>query len=115
MKSLFLIAAVSCIGLTAQAQTKTTALAKKPTTPIKKTTTTSKTSPKAILFKSTLDSASYALGLNVANSFKSNGLKTINYDLFNKGLRDVFAKANPSLTVEQCQETINNLFISFNK
>jgi FKBP-type peptidyl-prolyl cis-trans isomerase len=115
MKSIFLIAAIACIGLTAEAQTKTTALAKKPTNSIKKPTTSVKTAPKSMLFKSTLDSASYALGLNVANSFKSGGLKTINYELFNKGLKDVFAKANPSLTPQQCQETINNLFISFNK
>lgn len=107
MKSILLIAAIACFGLTAEAQTKKSTPVKKPIA--------SKMVAKPVLFKTNLDSASYALGLNVANSFKSGGLTTINYELFNKGLRDVFAKANPSLTPQQCQETINNLFVSFNK
>ncbi|RYG09833.1 MAG: FKBP-type peptidyl-prolyl cis-trans isomerase [Chitinophagaceae bacterium] len=70
---------------------------------------------KPVLFKSKLDSASYALGINVASSFKSGGLKSINYELLNKGMRDAFAGANPTLTQQQCQEAIQTLFESFSK
>ena len=112
MKSIFIAVIVSTIGFGAQAQTN---VKNSKTAPIKKTAPVGKPVVKPVLFKSTLDSASYALGINVANSFKSGGLNTINYDLFNKGLKDVFAKANPALSPQQCQETINNLFVSFNK
>ncbi|MDQ7947698.1 MAG: FKBP-type peptidyl-prolyl cis-trans isomerase [Pedobacter sp.] len=94
------------IGIGAMAQTKKA--------PVKKPVTAAKAVTKPI-FRTNLDSASYALGLNVAGSFKSGGLNTLNFDLFNKGLKDAFAKANPALSPEQCQETINNLFVSFNK
>lgn len=111
MKSVIPAVIFAMIGFGAQAQTP-----KKPTTtPVKKTAPVKKPVAKPMLFKSTLDSASYALGLSVANSFKAGGLNTINYELFNKGLKDVFAKINPSLNPEQCQQTINNLFASFSK
>lgn len=115
MKKIMLASLVTVIGLSANAQTvaKKTTVVKKPTTTVK--TPSKIIANKASLFKNTLDSASYALGINVASSFKNGGLNTINYELFNKGIKDVFAKANPTLTQEQCQTVINNLFTSFNK
>lgn len=114
MKKILIASLVAIAGLSANAQT----VAKK-TTAVKKPTTTAKAGikpvAKAPAFKNTLDSASYALGINVASSFKSGGMNNLNYDLFNKGLRDVFAKANPLLTQAQCQEAVNNLFTSFSK
>jgi FKBP-type peptidyl-prolyl cis-trans isomerase len=115
MKRILIASFVTLAGLAAHAQTAT----KKPTT-VKKPVTATKTAVKAVpyktlVFKNTLDSASYALGINVGSSFKSGGLNTINYELFNKGLKDVFSKANPTLTQQQCQEVINTLFTSFNK
>lgn len=114
MKKIILASLVTIAGLSANAQTvsKKTTTVKKPTTTVKNSISAG---VKAPLFKTTLDSASYALGLNVANSFKSGGMKNINYELFNKGLKDVFAKANPLLNQAQCQEAVNNLFTSYSK
>ncbi|RZL47718.1 MAG: FKBP-type peptidyl-prolyl cis-trans isomerase [Pedobacter sp.] len=108
MKKIFVLALFAIAGYGVNAQTKGKA-------PVKKPAVASKPVVKAPLFKTTLDSASYALGINVASSFKSGGMNNLNYELFNKGLRDVFAKANPALTQQQCQEAVNNLFTSFSK
>ena len=114
MKKIIIASLVTIAGLSANAQTvtKKTTVTKKPATAVK---TTVKPIVKTQTFKNNLDSASYALGINVASSFKSGGMNTLNYELFNKGLRDVFAKANPLLTQSQCQEAVNNLFTSFSK
>ncbi|TKC12086.1 FKBP-type peptidyl-prolyl cis-trans isomerase [Pedobacter polaris] len=115
MKKIFVLAIISMLSYSVNAQkiTKTNTVAKKPTSTVKNV---SKVVPnKAPLFRTTLDSASYALGVNVASSFKSGGMSTLNYELFNKGLKDIFAKANPLLSQEKCQEAVNNLFMSFSK
>lgn len=112
MKSIFITLLIATIGFSTSAQTNS----KNSKAPVKKPlTTSSKAVVKPVVFKTTLDSACYALGLSVASSFKSGGLTTINYELFNKGLRDAFTKANPSLTEEQAQVAINNLFKSFSQ
>lgn len=113
MKKLYAAVLVSFIGFSANAQT-----AVKKAVPAKKPLTTSTKKPIAKpvikpVFKSNLDSASYALGVNVASSFKSGGLSTINFDLLNKGMKDVFAGTNPTLTQQQCQEAIQTLFEGF--
>ena len=112
MKKVIIVSLALFIGYAAQAQTKGKA-------PVKKQTGTAKpvaAKPVAAAptFKSTLDSASYALGLNVANSFKSGGLNTFNFELFNKGLKDVFAQAKPMLDAQQAQKAISKLFESLN-
>lgn len=118
MKKIIIASLVVLFAINANAQT-----AAKKTTTIKKPVTATKSTAKAVakpvvktrLFNSNLDSASYALGINVASSFKSGGMNTLNYELFNKGLKDVFAKANPLLTEKQCQQAVNSLFASFSK
>ncbi len=119
MKRLFIAIIIAFIGLSANAQTvKKAVIAKKPTTtPVKKSTSAANVKPvaKAPIFKSNLDSASYALGVNVGSSFKSGGLSLLNFELLNKGIRDVFAGANPTLTQQQCQEAIQTLFEGFSK
>lgn len=111
MKKIIIASLITLIGFSVNAQTKKVA------TTVKKPLIKTAVKPIGIapMFKNNLDSASYALGINVANSFKSGGLNTINYTLFNKGLKDVFAKANPTLTQEQCQQSIQTLFESFSK
>lgn len=122
MKNIYVAALISLVGFSVNAQTPTKkALPTKTSTasPIKKPSLVKKTPTKPVakasIFKSNLDSASYALGVNVASSFKSGGLKSINYELLNKGMRDVFAGLNPTLTQQQCQEAIETLFESFSK
>lgn len=108
MRKIFILTLVLLAGYQANAQNKSK------NTPIKKATPGIKPVAVTPVFKSNLDSASYALGLNVANSFKSGGLNTLNYDLFNKGLKDAFAQANPTLNPQQCQQAITKLFEAFN-
>ncbi|SFH41126.1 FKBP-type peptidyl-prolyl cis-trans isomerase [Pedobacter insulae] len=119
MKILLIAATISLIGLTASAQTakKTIPAKKTVVSPAKKpaVTTVKKPVVKPQPFKTNLDSASYALGVNVGSSFKSGGLSMLNFDLLNKGIRDVFAGANPTLTQQQCQEAIQTLFEGFSK
>ncbi|WP_199136717.1 FKBP-type peptidyl-prolyl cis-trans isomerase [Pedobacter sp. ASV12] len=103
MKKIFIAALVATVGLSANAQTKGKAApAKKPSAAVKPIAKP--------VFKTNTDSASYALGLNVANNFKSGGVSSLNYELFSKGLKDVFASANPSLTQEQCQQAVVRFF-----
>lgn len=120
MKKLLTITIISLASYGVNAQTTIN----KAKAPIKKAVTSAVKAPvktpiaalpKAPMFKNNLDSACYALGLNVANSFKGGGLSTLNYEAFNKGLKDAMQNSNPSLTKEQAQETINKLFESFSK
>jgi FKBP-type peptidyl-prolyl cis-trans isomerase len=111
MKSIFITLLIATIGISANAQTNS----KSAKAPVKKPAASPTKTVVKPVFKNNMDSACYALGLSVASSFKSGGLNTINYELFNKGLRDIFTNANPLLTQEQAQEAINNLFKSFSK
>lgn len=119
MKNFLMVTAISLAALSTSAQTNKKVPAK--FNPINAKSTSVKPGIKKPIttlkpvFKTNLDSASYALGVNVASSFKSGGLKTINFELLNKGMRDAFANANPSLTPQQCQEAIQTLFESFSK
>lgn len=124
MKKILTVITISLSSYGVNAQTT----ANKTKAPIKKTVTTVKKAPakvavkapvaslpKAPMFKNNLDSASYGLGLNIASSFKSGGLTTLNYEAFNKGLKDAMQNNNPSLTQEQAQQVINKLFEGFAK
>ena len=86
MKTLFMAALISFIGFSANAQTATkkAVTAKKPeTTTIKKPTSAKNPAikpagnltSKTLTFKSNLDSASYALGVNVASKLQIRRLK----------------------------------------
>lgn len=85
------------------------------TTTVKKTTTIVKKATPGIVFKSTLDSASYAFGNTMAASMKNDGLNSLNYDLLIKGLKDAFGNATPLIPKEKSQAAINNLFVSVSK
>lgn len=120
MKKSFTLIIICLASYTVNAQTtinKAKAPIKKPLPSTVKTTVKAPINnlQKAPIFKNNLDSACYALGLNVASSFKSGGLTTINYEAFNKGLKDAMQSNDPSLTQEQAQAVINKLFESFSK
>ena len=85
------------------------------TTTAKKTTTTVKKAGPAVVFKSTLDSASYAFGNTMASSMKNDGLNGLNYELLVKGLKDAFGNATPLIPKDKSQTAINNLFVSVSK
>lgn len=110
MKKTFLIALATAFAFSATAQTKPKS---KPKVPVKKTTTVTKTVIKPAIFKSKLDSASYAFGLAMASNLKSGGLDGLNYDLLNKGMKDAFAGTTPLMTEQISQNAINSLFESY--
>lgn len=56
---------------------------------------------------SELDSASYAFGLKIAMGLKSDGVKSLNYELLTKGMQDVFADLKPLIADEECGPAIN--------
>ena len=78
MKNILFLAAVVCISVSASAQTK------KPVA----------TAPKPVL-KNINDSASYAVGLSVANFYKQQGIKNLNSALVTRAINDVFTGKKP--------------------
>lgn len=113
MKKIIITLMLPLCALTVNAQTKAK------TTTAKKTTTAGKTPVKnaaaAVVFKSTLDSASYAFGNTMASSMKNDGLNSLNYELLIKGLKDAFGGATPLIPKEKSQMAINNLFVSVSR
>jgi FKBP-type peptidyl-prolyl cis-trans isomerase FklB len=90
-KTVFTIIACS-VSLMAFAQTKplvkpTTKPAAKPTTP-------------AMVFKNSADSASYALGVRIAQNLKSQGLSPLNSVAFQKGMADALQAKKPLIADE---------------
>jgi FKBP-type peptidyl-prolyl cis-trans isomerase FklB len=64
----------------------------------------------------TIDSLSYAFGVNIASSIKQDKLDTlINYNLLLKGLKDVMTNSNPAMTTEQALNTIQHYFMELQK
>jgi FKBP-type peptidyl-prolyl cis-trans isomerase FklB len=57
-------------------------------------------------FKNIADSASYALGMSVANFYKQQGFKNLNTALIAKAISDVQAGKKPPFTEEQANECI---------
>lgn len=113
MKKIIITLALPFCVFVVNAQTKA-----KNTSP-KKTTATAKAPAKSnsttLVFKSTLDSASYAFGNTMASSMKNDGLNSLNYDLLIKGLKDAFGGATPLISKEKSQAAINNLFVSVSR
>ena len=68
-----------------------------------------------VVFKSGIDSASYALGQAVADDLKKNGISELNYELFSKGAKDAFTEAKTSLDKTAGRVAINNLFLASSK
>ncbi|MHB1177331.1 MAG: FKBP-type peptidyl-prolyl cis-trans isomerase [Daejeonella sp.] len=69
----------------------------------------------APVFKSQVDSASYAFGASIANDIKSRGVTSLNYTLVAKAMNDVFASATPALSPAQSQELIYRFLSSIEK
>src|SRR5215211_5056603 len=68
-----------------------------------KKTTASKT---AKPFKNLTDSASYAIGLSVANFYKQQGFKNLNTALIAKACNDVLSNGKPLMNETQANEVI---------
>jgi FKBP-type peptidyl-prolyl cis-trans isomerase FklB len=100
MKQFFLSAgALAIMSITVTAQTKP---AVKPA--VKTAAATAK--PAMAIFKNSTDSFSYALGVNVANNLKQQGIEQITYTAMQKAMEDVFKKRTVALTDQQCNAVI---------
>ena len=95
------VAALLLFTLSVQAQKKKPAARSTGT----KTTGTRTTSGSAS-FKNITDSASYALGLSVANFYKQQGFKNLNTTLIARAINDVQAGKKPVFTEEKANEII---------
>lgn len=65
------------------------------------------------LMKNGVDSFSYAVGLNIANSMKSQGITNINGVLMQKAINDVFKNTKTALTEEQANMTLQQKLQEF--
>lgn len=80
-------------------------------TPVKKTTAVTK-APTGI-FKTPLDSFSYAAGLSVAESMRQAGVDRINSALFARAMNDVFTGGKALLTKEQGNNSLQKFSQEF--
>lgn len=100
MKQFFLVVSISVLTIaTINAQTK----AKKPV--VKPAATSIKAPPSGSL-KTKVDSFSYALGMNVANNLRQQGITDISNLAMQKGIEDVFKKKALMLNEQQANMCI---------
>jgi len=88
MKKTIILALATSITVISWAQTKPLAPVK-PTVALKKVATkpvATKPTSTTVVFKNAKDSASYALGLRIGQSLRSQGLQDVNVAMFNKGM-----------------------------
>lgn len=107
MKKLFLFTLSAGLVLSAAAQK----------TPVKKPATKPATKPAAkpatggVVLKNLSDSASYALGVNIATSLKMQNMTSINTTLLNRAMQDVFNN-KPTLIDENSSFMVLNAYAS---
>jgi FKBP-type peptidyl-prolyl cis-trans isomerase FklB len=59
--------------------------------------------------KTTLDSFSYALGMNIANNLKAQGVTQVNTAMMSKAMNDVFAAKTPACSEQQANAVIQTV------
>ena len=57
-----------------------------------------------------MDKISYALGLSIANNFKTSGISELNIIEFSKAIEDVMKGAQPSMSYDEAKLLINDFF-----
>lgn len=95
------------LSLTALAQNKPTTT--KPS-PKPASTTAPKPAPASQAMSSTLDSVSYAIGVNIGQSFKGQNLNELNLALFQKALEDVLKGRPTTMDYNQSMAVIQKYF-----
>jgi len=98
----FLLVAVSAGS--SYAQTKKTV--SKPKPPV---------APTTIALKTLNDSASYAMGLSLANFYKGQGVATINTDLIARGVKDIMEGKKPAMDDNTGNNVLNNFITIANQ
>lgn len=106
MNKIFAATVVLTLPLSLLAQTPAKP---KPKTPVKTTAkpTTAKPLP-ALTLKNLADSASYALGVNVASSLKMQGMDKINTKIMEQAMKDVFANKTTLIDDNSSFTVLNN-------
>lgn len=104
MKKIFLVTLSA--GLTLAVSAQKTTPAKKPA--VKPAT---KSATGGVVLKNLSDSASYALGVNIATSLKMQNMTKINSALLNRAMQDVF-NGKPTLIDENSSFTVLNSYAS---
>ncbi|MEO6456477.1 MAG: FKBP-type peptidyl-prolyl cis-trans isomerase [Ginsengibacter sp.] len=102
MKKVLIIIGIGAVSLV-NAQTKKT-------TTTKKSVTSTMSAP---VFKNSLDSFSYAIGVQGASFYKSQGAKNVNTEFVKKAFNDVFNNKQLLLTTEVCNTTVQNKMQEF--
>ncbi|WP_316746255.1 FKBP-type peptidyl-prolyl cis-trans isomerase [Pedobacter gandavensis] len=111
MKKILITLLLPCCSLVALAQTgKKAGTVKKATV-----TKTQAKAPVKPVFKNNLDSASYALGANMAANMKKDGLSTLNYDLMIRGMKDALEGKTLLIHKDELKTPISNLFNGLSK
>ena len=110
MKKILITFLLPFIAGAAMSQVKKTAAPTKKPTAAKPAT-----KAPAPLFKSNLDSASYALGAKMASGMKEDGLTSLNYELLVKGFKDAFAGSPFAIPENKFQQAIGELFNTVTK
>lgn len=95
MKHFFLVVAVSLMAGAASAQKKKAAAPSK---------AKAKPVPTALALKTSLDSFSYALGMNIGNNLKQQSISNVNTAMMSKAMEDVFG-GKPALMNEMQANT----------
>ena len=57
---------------------------------------------------SEIDSVSYAVGMNIANSLKSGGIDTLNYEIFTEAIKDIIIHNHAAMDGQLSNTVINN-------
>jgi FKBP-type peptidyl-prolyl cis-trans isomerase len=108
MKQFFLVVSVSLVAVAATAQKpmKTGGIKPAPANAavVKVDTTRFKVAPAYL--KSSLDSFSYALGMNIGNNLKQQSIEKINMVAMQKAMDDVFKKKGVALTDQEANAVI---------
>ncbi|MBS1742896.1 MAG: FKBP-type peptidyl-prolyl cis-trans isomerase [Bacteroidetes bacterium] len=80
-----------------------------------KSTPKPKPAASAPVIKNLMDSFSYAVGVNIGNNMKSQGITEIKYDLMVKAMEDVFKGKNTTLNEQQCNSALQTQMGIFGK
>lgn len=102
MKKIILIILIFTAAYT-NAQTKKT-------TATKKTVTTKSTSAAPT---ASIDSFSYALGVNIASNLRAQGIESVNNASLQRAMADVFSSKKPLLTENQCKMAIQDKLMKY--
>lgn len=119
MKSGITFLCLFALGISAGAQTSSTAARHKSTTSTavhkkatastaKKPTASAKAAPAVITLKDEREKASYAVGLSMGNSLRSQSVD-VNPDIVAQGLHDGFSGAKPLITEEEARTAMTQL------